>query len=241
MNRPDYEHHSDEEISDMPRHAAPTETVEELRRQRDEYKEAAYRLENTIRLLRAEVAPSRSPAEPPECGICGAKPGERGHGADALGNVHHVPGAGAAGTSEREALIELREKLAKALWDAEIAEELRKGNPNKSWAQWPEDAAWQPYCRSTYRLADALVAVVREFNEPFRQKMIDVARQADEAMQARAAVPQAPALDDLVIDICRETYDRFVMGGWEPQDAHEMIREMLQARAAQAPAEGKPK
>jgi hypothetical protein len=51
-----------------------------------------------------------------------------------------------------------------------------------------------------------------------------------EKRQARAAVPQAPALDNLVIDICRETYDRFVMGGWEPQDAHEMIREMLQSR-----------
>jgi len=30
------------------------ETIEELRRQRDEYKAAAYRLENTIRLLRTE-------------------------------------------------------------------------------------------------------------------------------------------------------------------------------------------
>jgi hypothetical protein len=34
-------------------------------------------------------------------------------------------------------------------------------------------------------------------------------------------------VDDLVIDLARETYDRFVMGGWEPQDAHEMIRAML--------------
>lgn len=45
---------------------------------------------------------------------------------------------------------------------------------------------------------------------------------------------QAPS-EQLVIDLARELYDRFVMGGWQPQDAHEMIREMLgtQAQAAQ--------
>jgi transposase len=33
---------------------AEIESIEELKRQRDEFKEAAYRLENTIRLLRIE-------------------------------------------------------------------------------------------------------------------------------------------------------------------------------------------
>jgi hypothetical protein len=36
---------------------------------------------------------------------------------------------------------------------------------------------------------------------------------------------------ELVTEIARELYDRFVMGGWEPQDAHEQIAEWLsQAR-----------
>ena len=33
--------------------------------------------------------------------------------------------------------------------------------------------------------------------------------------------------EELVITIARELYDRFVMGGWEPQDAYPQIREML--------------
>lgn len=39
---------------------------------------------------------------------------------------------------------------------------------------------------------------------------------------------RAKTLDDLTIELARELYDRFVMGGWEPEDAHGMIREMLQ-------------
>ena len=38
--------------------------------------------------------------------------------------------------------------------------------------------------------------------------------------------------EQLVIDLARELYDRFVMGGWEPQDAHQQIREMLEAGAS---------
>ena len=38
-----------------------------------------------------QAAQSPVPATPPECGVCGAKAGENGHGADAMGNVHHVP------------------------------------------------------------------------------------------------------------------------------------------------------
>jgi hypothetical protein len=37
------------------------------------------------------------------------------------------------------------------------------------------------------------------------------------------SIPSA-LLNDLVIDLARETYDLFVMGGWEPQDAHLKIR-----------------
>jgi hypothetical protein len=39
--------------------------------------------------------------------------------------------------------------------------------------------------------------------------------------------------EQLVIDLARELYDRFVMGGWEPQDAYPQIRAML-SRARQA-------
>jgi hypothetical protein len=37
--------------------------------------------------------------------------------------------------------------------------------------------------------------------------------------------PEPP--EQLVIDIARELYDRFVMGGWQPQDAYLQIRAML--------------
>ena len=36
-----------------------------------------------------------------------------------------------------------------------------------------------------------------------------------------------PSKEELVIEIARELYDRFVMGGWEPQDAYPQIREWL--------------
>lgn len=29
------------------------------------------------------------------------------------------------------------------------------------------------------------------------------------------------------ITICRELYDRFIMGGWEPQDAHQEVQWIL--------------
>jgi hypothetical protein len=50
-----------------------------------------------------------------------------------------------------------------------------------------------------------------------------------------STVPQGQ--QQLAVDICRELYDRFVMGGWEPQDAHSQVLAML-AGAAPAP-EGK--
>ena len=47
----------------------------------------------------------------------------------------------------------------------------------------------------------------------------------------QAAAPAEPVADpskeELVIEIARELYDRFVMGGWEPQDAYPQIREWL--------------
>ncbi len=36
--------------------------------------------------------------------------------------------------------------------------------------------------------------------------------------------------DQVVIDLARELYDRFVMGGWEPQDAYGQIEQMLDGR-----------
>jgi len=34
-------------------------------------------------------------------------------------------------------------------------------------------------------------------------------------------------IDYLAIEIARELYDRFVMGGWEPQDGHAYLRAKL--------------
>ena len=46
----------------------------------------------------------------------------------------------------------------------------------------------------------------------------------------------------LAIDLARELYDRFVMGGWEPQDAHAQIDAMIaNAKAAPVSAEGERK
>ena len=49
-------------------------------------------------------------------------------------------------------------------------------------------------------------------------------------------MPSTPAKTDaepdftpeiFAIEICRELYDRFVMGGWEPEDAHEWMTQRL--------------
>lgn len=40
--------------------------------------------------------------------------------------------------------------------------------------------------------------------------------------------PNSPQ-EELVYEICRELYDRFMMGGWEPHDAHDWLRQTLQA------------
>lgn len=42
------------------------------------------------------------------------------------------------------------------------------------------------------------------------------------------AVTNLPA-EQLVIDLARELYDRFMMGGWTPEDAYPQIRAMLKA------------
>jgi len=47
---------------------------------------------------------------------------------------------------------------------------------------------------------------------------------ASEEQYARQV--SAPS-EELVIEIARELYDRFVMGGWEPQDAYPQIRYWL--------------
>lgn len=39
-----------------------------------------------------------------------------------------------------------------------------------------------------------------------------------------------PDNEQLVVDLARELYNRFVMGGWEPQDAYPQIRKMLNGR-----------
>lgn len=49
--------------------------------------------------------------------------------------------------------------------------------------------------------------------------------------------PPAPDFDQLAIDLCRDLYDRFVMGGWCPKDAHAEVVHRLQVwHEAQAPA-----
>ena len=46
--------------------------------------------------------------------------------------------------------------------------------------------------------------------------------------------PDELRLEMLVVDIAREMYDRFVMGGWTPEDAHPQIRAMLRAHLKEA-------
>ena len=59
---------------------------------------------------------------------------------------------------------DLREALAKALWDSEIAEAVFKGDSSikkvEDAARWPKDSKIQPYCRSTYRQADFILAAL---------------------------------------------------------------------------------
>ncbi len=45
--------------------------------------------------------------------------------------------------------------------------------------------------------------------------------------EAPKAVDAPPKNEQLVIDLARELYERFVMGGWEPQEAYPTIRAML--------------
>ena len=52
----------------------------------------------------------------------------------------------------------LRERVAKAIWDAEIAEVNRGEKEPTKYAAWPADSARQPYCRWAYRAADIVVA-----------------------------------------------------------------------------------
>jgi hypothetical protein len=46
--------------------------------------------------------------------------------------------------------------------------------------------------------------------------------------QIGAAAPSGErTAEELVVEIARELYDRFVMGGWQPQDAYPQIRRWL--------------
>jgi hypothetical protein len=68
--------------------------------------------------------------------------------------------AAAAAPTPAPGAERLRERIAKAIWEAENAEGVRRNPryPNTGeYAQWPEDAARQPYCQSTYRIADAVL------------------------------------------------------------------------------------
>lgn len=40
------------------------------------------------------------------------------------------------------------------------------------------------------------------------------------------------ALRSVVVGLARELYDRFVMGGWEPQDSYELIEDILNPTAS---------
>jgi len=53
----------------------------------------------------------------------------------------------------------------------------------------------------------------------------------DEIAGRRDSAESEQEEDELVVEIARELYDRFVMGGWEPQDAYPQIRVwMLESR-----------
>ena len=52
--------------------------------------------------------------------------------------------------------------------------------------------------------------------------LLDVCQAIDKLRGAAVA-----STEETVVTLARELYDRFVMGGWEPQDAHGRIREIL--------------
>jgi hypothetical protein len=56
---------------------------------------------------------------------------------------------------------------------------------------------------------------------------------------ARATkTPPMPDVEQLAVDLCRELYDRFMMGGWTPEDAHaETILRLQQWAEAPRPVE----
>lgn len=69
-----------------------------------------------------------------------------------------------------------------------------------------------------------------------------LSRKLSETMIIEKLVKHCPpdrfeAPEDLVITIARELYDRFMMGGWEPQDAYPQIREWLMANRLEVSAE----
>ena len=58
----------------------------------------------------------------------------------------------------------------------------------------------------------------------------DIRWSMEEAYQAGAASGQPSK--ETVVELARELYDRFVMGGWEPQDAYGEIERILASRSA---------
>jgi len=89
-----------------------------------------------------------------------------------------------------------RERIAKAIWDGEIAEDERKGN-HKDWAPWPADSAIQPYCQSTYRLADAVLTVI----ESERTALLEALKRLTERVKV---VIGWPADEDLGVEFAEE-------------------------------------
>lgn len=71
----------------------------------------------------------------------------------------------------------------------------------------------------------ALLLSNREPTQSDIERGLEIQKMLDE--RKGAANPVGSPADELVIEICRELYDRFVMGGWEPQDAHDWVRERL--------------
>ena len=52
-------------------------------------------------------------------------------------------------------------------------------------------------------------------------------------MAEQSTEPLAELRRELIVDLARELYDRFVMAGWEPQDAYPLIGGMLERAASE--------
>lgn len=209
--------------------------------------------------LRARASsPAVAPAQQVVCHKCGESFIFKRDGNRLLAFVrgHNCAAPAVAGRTQRD-------QLAKALWDSMIAEERHKGS-KQDWAQWPEDAARQPYCKSTFRQADFILAALREsasLNNPSESetkaaklKLYDLwcqagsedftqwlAEKAIELFAGRESASEAPSDDELFT-----SWENWWNKNWEAWDGAETSQiavafyKFLRSASPEAPAAPQP-